>query len=139
MFDIWIDLVRHWFDWVFIGYWVIGSILGFMFGSICSTFHADNHIIVWMIAWPIKLFNLLYSIISGKIACRRYGHIDKDYDRSYSMNSNTIDLYCNRCGKYLKTISIDEADSNTKEWLDAFNEVGNAMFPEGSNIDLRIK
>ncbi len=120
------------------GYLLVGVILGAMFGSVCAWLHPDNHIGVWMILWPIKLFRMLFRMVESKIACKKYGHIDKDYDRGYALNSDTISLYCNRCGKLLKTIPVKDADDKTKECIDAFNEVGNKMFPKGKDIDLRI-
>ncbi len=125
--------------WIFMGYFLIGMILGLLLGSVCGWLHPDNHILVWFLAWPIKLSGMLFSTVSSKIACRKYGHVDKDYSRGYSMNSSTVNLYCNRCGTLLKTISVDEADDKTKEGIDAFNEIGNKMFPKGKNISLLIK
>ena len=137
MTDVLFESLKTVMPWV-IGYGVIGMVLGMMFGSVCGWLHPDNHIMVWMIAWPVKLFNMLFGMMAARLACKKHGHVDKDYDRGYSMNSNTVDLYCNRCGKLLKTISIDEADDKTKEMAGIFNEVGNKMFPNGKDIDLRI-
>jgi hypothetical protein len=132
------EFLKVWFSWIFIGYIFMGTILGFLFGSVCGWLRPDNHIVVWLILWPVKLFNILFSGIMTKLACKKYGHVDKDYDRGYSLNSDTVELYCNRCGKLLKTIPINEADDKTKEGVVAFNEIGNKMFPDGKKIDLRI-
>jgi hypothetical protein len=138
MESILFEFVQYWFSWIFVGYFLIGAILGFMFGSVCGWLHPDNHITIWMFAWPIKLFNMLFSIVSGKIACKKYGHVTENCNMGYSMNSDAVSLYCNRCGKLLKTISVDEADDSDKEGIKAFNEIGNKMFPDGKKIDLRI-
>jgi hypothetical protein len=125
-----LSILNNWVFWVVAGYWIIGMILGFLFGSICSTFHADNHIVVWMIAWPIKLFQLLYSTISGKVSCRKYGHLD-EYDYSYMLNSKEVDYYCSRCGKKLGTKLRDEfKDTNYDKAFTTFNEIANKMFPD---------
>jgi hypothetical protein len=139
MVDVWLEVVRTWAFWFIVGYGVIGTCLGFMFGSVCGWLHPDNHILVWLIAWPVKLFDMLFSIISGKIACKKYGHITEDCVRAYSMNSNMVEFYCNRCGTLLMTKSLDVIDVKTEDIVEAFNDVGNKMFPEGKDINLLIK
>jgi hypothetical protein len=138
MINIWPEAVSDWVLWVYIGYSVVGMALGFLFGSICGWLHPANHIIVWWLAWPIMLFNMLFGTISGKIACKKYGHITEDCVKAYSMNSNIVEFYCNRCGTLLMTKSLDVIDDKTKDIVEAFNDVGNKMFPGGSSIKLKI-
>jgi predicted Co/Zn/Cd cation transporter (cation efflux family) len=53
--------------WSILIYTVVGIILGFLFGSLCVTFGGEsNHVVVWMIAWPIKLIVGIYRLIKNR-------------------------------------------------------------------------
>ena len=104
-------------------------ICGFLFGSICTTF-GGTHVMVWVLAWPILLPPRIYGFISGLIACKLYGHIDHDYAVWSFWDSKTAELHCNRCGKMLKIVPLEELDSKAREWIDTIDEITKKMFAD---------
>lgn len=53
--------------WGILTYTGIGIVLGFLFGSICVTFGGEsNHVVVWFIAWPVKLIIGVCNLIRNR-------------------------------------------------------------------------
>jgi len=52
--------------WIFPTYLMVGMILGFMLGSFCITFGGEsNHVLVWILAWPIKLIIVICHLVKS--------------------------------------------------------------------------
>jgi len=55
-----------WVYWIFPLYLFVGLVLGFLLGSFCITFGGEsNHILVWILAWPIKLIMGICRLIKS--------------------------------------------------------------------------
>jgi hypothetical protein len=53
--------------WIFPIYLIVGMILGFVLGSFCITFGGEsNHILVWILAWPVKLCMAVWYLMRGE-------------------------------------------------------------------------
>lgn len=51
----------------FVGYTIIGLVLGILLGSFCITFGGEsNHFIVWVLAWPMKLIMGICNYIRNR-------------------------------------------------------------------------
>jgi hypothetical protein len=52
--------------WIFPAYLIVGMILGFVLGSFCITFGGEsNHVLVWILAWPIKLIIVICHLVES--------------------------------------------------------------------------